>query len=55
MILENLYPQKITLEQIKDAIKAGYTPKVVINGEWYILELQEVTKLDDNQNKFRNT
>jgi hypothetical protein len=39
MITENLEVQKITIPQISEAIKSGYTPKVVVNGCDYILEL----------------
>lgn len=31
----------ITLEQIKEAISAGYPVEVVINGEYYTLKIEK--------------
>lgn len=35
---------KLTIDQIMEAIKAGYTPEIIINGEYYELDTDSITK-----------
>ena len=35
---------KLTLDQIIEAIKAGYQPEIIINGEYYELDTDSITE-----------